>query len=144
MDSTPDSSVKGAFPLADLNPGFPAAPAVVRIESNAYIGLSFLDQAHQLLCGESLVRVCGGQGCDARHLVRVNNDVFSLAVSMCLACARAAASFMAACRSWARGDDNSCGMSAKIAFFFNLPVEEATSINDGACLLRGCITLTSR
>ena len=70
--------MKGAFPLADLNPGVSAALTAVRMESNAYIGLSVLDRAHQLLCGESLVRVCGGQGCDTRHLVRVNNDVCSL------------------------------------------------------------------
>ena len=30
---------------------------------------------HQLLGGESLIGVCGGQGCDARFLARVKIDV---------------------------------------------------------------------
>ena len=31
-----------------------------------------------MLGGESLVGVCGGQGCDGRHLASVNIDVFAL------------------------------------------------------------------
>ena len=36
--------------------------------------MGFVDRAHQL-GGESLIGVCGGQGCDARYLARVKIDV---------------------------------------------------------------------
>ena len=36
---------------------------------------AFFDLAHQLLGGESMIGVCGGQGCDARYLARVKIDV---------------------------------------------------------------------
>ena len=46
-------------------------------------------------------------------------------------------------RSRARADDNGCALSAEMVILFNLSVEEATSIKDGTCLIRGCTTLTS-
>ena len=45
------------------------------MENHGDVGLGFVDRAHQLLGGKSLVRVCGGRGCDARYLARFKIDV---------------------------------------------------------------------
>ena len=49
-----------------------------RIAKHEDVGLGFLDRAHPLFCGKSLVGVCGGQECDARHFARVKIHVLVL------------------------------------------------------------------
>ena len=51
VDSTPESSVEGAFPPGDPNRGFRAVSTAVRIANREDVGLGLFDLAHKLLGG---------------------------------------------------------------------------------------------
>ena len=77
-----------------------------RIENHEDVGLGFFDRVHQLLGGESLIGICGGQRCDARYRARVKLTHLDVTACVCSTLIRAAAVLTKACRSRPRADDN--------------------------------------